>query len=105
MKIPPSPSGGSSSGSRRPFSYTPPASTSTGVPCTVATKGQGIVAKACGAGGLVEAKKLMKDMVTRAKRRGVKLKCDGCHENLDRYALTEHAREDLEKLEALIAKP
>jgi RNA polymerase sigma factor (sigma-70 family) len=100
--IPPSPSSSRSPGL---FSYTPPESTSAGVPCTVATKGQGIVVQACAAGGRVEARKLMKAMVKEAKTRGVKVTCDGCHHDLDSYALTEHAREDFEKLEAVLAKP
>ena len=102
--IPPSPS---PSSSRSPglSSYTPPEPTSTGVPCTVATKGQGSVVQACAAGGRVEAKRLMKTMVKEAKTRGVKVTCDGCHHDLDSYALTEHAREDFEQLEAVLAKP
>jgi len=102
--IPPSPS---PSSSRSPglFSYTPPESTSAGVPCTVATKGQGIVVQACAAGGRAEAKKLMKAMVKEAKTRGVKVTCDGCHHDLDSYALTESAREDFKQLEAVLAKP
>ena len=102
--IPPSPS---PSSSRSPglSSYTPPESTSAGVPCTVATKGQGIVVQACAAGGRVEAKKLMKAMVKEAKTRGVKVTCDGCHHDLDSYALTEHAREDFKQLEAVLTKP
>ncbi len=102
--IPPSPSSSSSRWNGL-FSYTPPQSTSAGVSCTVATKGQGIVVQACAAGGRGEAKKLMKAMVKEAKTRGVKVTCDGCHHDLDSYGLTEHARDDFKQLEALLAKP
>jgi RNA polymerase sigma factor (sigma-70 family) len=90
-----------------PFSYTPPAGRSAAGTdtCTIATKGNSAVVKACAAGGRPEAKKLMKGMVKQAKARGQKFLCDGCHRDLDSYVLTPHAREDLEGLEAVLARP
>jgi hypothetical protein len=72
--------------------------------CKIATKGETPTAKACAKGGIPEAKKLMKDMVKQAKAKGEKFTCDGCHKDLDNYALTEHANDDYKKLEAAIAK-
>jgi RNA polymerase sigma-70 factor (ECF subfamily) len=67
-------------------------------PCTIAVRGDGPIAKACTSGGRAAAKKLMKDLVRRAKARGDKLTCDGCHTDLDAYGLTASARGDLAKL-------
>jgi hypothetical protein len=70
--------------------------------CKIAIKGDSPTAKACTKGGIAEAKKLMKDMVKKAKDKGQKFTCDGCHKDLDNYALTEHANDDYKKLEAAI---
>ena len=67
--------------------------------CTVATKGGSAPAKACARGGRPEARKTMKEMVAVAKANGQKFTCDGCHKDLDSYALTPNAREDFRKLE------
>jgi ribosomal protein L10 len=72
--------------------------------CKIATKGATPTAVACTKGGIPEAKKLMKDMVKQAKAKGEKFTCDGCHKDLDSYALTEHANDDYKKLEAVLAK-
>jgi hypothetical protein len=72
--------------------------------CTIATKGGTPTAKACEHGGRAEAKKLMKDMVKQAKAKGEKFTCDGCHKDLDNYALTKNGEDDYKKLEAAIAK-
>jgi hypothetical protein len=72
--------------------------------CTIAIKGDSPTAKACTKGGRVEAKKLMKDMVKQAKGKGEKFTCDGCHKDLDNYALTTNANDDYKKLEAVVAK-
>jgi hypothetical protein len=39
-------------------------------------------------------------MVKQAKANGQKFTCDGCHKDLDNYALTNNAVEDFKKLEA-----
>jgi hypothetical protein len=72
--------------------------------CTIATKGETPTAKACAQGGRPAAKKLMKDMVKQAKDKKEKFTCDGCHKDLDNYALTDNANADYKKLEAVIAK-
>ena len=72
--------------------------------CTIATKGETPTAKACAKGGRSEAKKLMKEMVKVAKGKGEKYTCDGCHKDLDNYALTDHANDDYKKLEAVWSK-
>jgi hypothetical protein len=68
--------------------------------CTIATKGDGVVAKACAKGGRAEAKKVMKEMVKQAKVNGQKFTCDGCHKDLDNYELTKNAVDEFKKLEA-----
>jgi hypothetical protein len=71
--------------------------------CKIATKPGTPTAEACAKGGIPAAKKLMKDMVKKAKDKGQKgFTCDGCHKDLDSYALTEHAEDDYKKLEAAI---
>ena len=76
------------------------ASASDGGKCTIATKGDTPTGRACAAGGRAEAKKTMKEMVKQAKANGQKFTCDGCHKDLDNYALTNNAVEDFKKLEA-----
>ena len=72
--------------------------------CTIATKPDTATGKACAHGGRAEAKKVMKDMVKKAKANGQKFTCDGCHKDLDNYELTKNATEDYKKLEAAAAK-
>jgi hypothetical protein len=67
--------------------------------CTLATKGDSPTAKACAKGGRDEAKKLMKEMVKKAKANGQKFTCEGCHKDLDNYELTKDAKTDYKKLE------
>jgi hypothetical protein len=50
------------------------------------------VAHACARGGIKEAKKAMKQLVKRAKDRGLKFECDSCHRNEDNWQLTDDAR-------------
>jgi len=73
--------------------------------CTIATIGRGPVGKACEVGGRVEAKKLMKSLVKQAKSNGVRLTCDGCHQNLNNYELLAGARAKLDKLTASAPAP
>ena len=72
--------------------------------CTIATKPDTETGKACAKGGRAEAKKVMKEMVKNAKNNGQKFTCDGCHKDLDNYALTQTATEDYKKLEAAQTK-
>jgi hypothetical protein len=67
-------------------------------PCTIATKGDSPVAKACASGGLVDAKRTMRDMVKVGKKAGAKYECDDCHKNDTGYDLTPQARENFKKL-------
>jgi len=69
--------------------------------CTIATKGDSVTARACAQGGRAAAKKVMKEMVKQAKANGQKFTCDGCHKDLDNYALTKSATDDFKKLEAV----
>ena len=66
--------------------------------CTIATKPETETGKACAKGGRAEAKKVMKEMVKIAKANGQKFTCDGCHKDLDNYALTKSATDDYKKL-------
>jgi hypothetical protein len=68
--------------------------------CTIATKGDSPVAKACAKGGRGEAKKLMKDAVKTAKANGSTFTCEGCHKDLESFELTKNARDDFGKLMA-----
>ena len=68
--------------------------------CTIATKTDTTIGQACAKGGRGEAKKVMKEMVKVAKTNGQKFTCDGCHKDLDSYALTKNGAEDFKKLEA-----
>ena len=72
--------------------------------CTIATKPESPTGKACARGGRAEAKKVMKEMVKVAKANGQKFTCDGCHKDLDNYALTQNAAEEYKKLEAAQTK-
>jgi hypothetical protein len=66
--------------------------------CTIATKPDTEIGKACAKGGRAQAKKEMKEMVKKAKANGQKFTCDGCHKDLDDYALTKNAQDDYKKL-------
>ena len=68
--------------------------------CTVATSGDSPVAKACAQGGRAEAKKLMKGAVKTAAANGQKFTCEGCHKDLESFALTPNAKADFQKLMA-----
>jgi hypothetical protein len=72
--------------------------------CTIATKPDSPTGKACAKGGRAEAKKVMKEMVKVAKGNGQKFTCDGCHKDLDSYALTQNATDEYKKLEAAQTK-
>jgi hypothetical protein len=72
--------------------------------CTIATKPDTPTGKACAKGGRAEAKKVMKEMVKQAKANGQKFTCDGCHKDLDNYALTANATDEYKKLEAAQTK-
>ena len=67
-------------------------------PCAIATKGESPVAKACSSGGLVDAKRTMRDLVKAGKKAGIKFECDDCHKNDTGYDLTSSARENFKKL-------
>jgi hypothetical protein len=73
--------------------------------CTISTKPETPTGKACAKGGRAEAKKMMKEMVKKAKANGHKeFTCDGCHKDLDNYVLTKNAEDDYKKLEAAQTK-
>jgi hypothetical protein len=73
-------------------------------PCKVAHDGDGPVAAACRSGGHEEARRFMKGVVDRAKGRAERVTCDGCHDNLDDYALQEGARAKLADLLASLGE-
>jgi hypothetical protein len=70
------------------------------VKCTVATKGDSPVAQACARGGRAEAKKVMKEAVSAAKKNGGKFDCDDCHKGVadNNFELKSDAREKFKKL-------
>jgi hypothetical protein len=69
--------------------------------CTIATKGDSLVAQACKKGGRKEAAATMKSLVNAAKAKGTPFKCGACHEDLDTYVLKTTASEDFKKLLAV----
>jgi hypothetical protein len=69
--------------------------------CSIATKGDNPVAKACAKGGIKEAKKTMKAMVKVAKDKGKKMECDGCHKNEEDWKLTDDGEKNFKDLLAL----
>jgi hypothetical protein len=80
-------------------SYAGVASAASG-PCNIALKGTSPTAKACAKGGRAEAQKVMKQMTAAANASGGKFRCEGCHSDLDTYALRANAVEDYKKLQA-----
>lgn len=56
-------------------------------PCQIAIAGDGPIAKACNQGGIAQAQKLMKLIVTDAKRNGLSKRCTDCHREDDRTLL------------------
>ena len=71
-------------------------------PCNIATKGDSPVAKACAEGGLVSAKRAMRDLVKKGKAAGAKFECDDCHKNDTGYDLTPQARDNFKRLMAAV---
>lgn len=69
-------------------------------PCTIATKGDSPIAKACAEGGLTAAKTAMKDLVKRSKAAGTKFECDECHSDDQKYTLTADAKDKFKKMMA-----
>jgi hypothetical protein len=69
-----------------------------GAPCTIAKDAESPVGKACAKGGISEAKKVMKDLASKARKAGTKLQCDDCHKDDQKYDLTPDAREKFKKL-------
>jgi hypothetical protein len=66
--------------------------------CTIATKGDSPVARACAEGGFKAAKTTMKELVKTAKGNGVKFDCDDCHKNDTTFELQKDARDKFKKL-------
>jgi hypothetical protein len=69
-------------------------------PCTVAGEGKGPIDKACAKGGIKEAKAVMKSMVKKAKKGGMKVDCDSCHS--DEKDWSKFTPDVKEKFKALI---
>jgi hypothetical protein len=69
--------------------------------CTIASKGDNAVVKACEKGGIKEAKKVMKNMVKVAKDKGKKWDCDSCHKNEEDWKLSPDGEKLFKELLAL----
>ena len=69
--------------------------------CTIATKGDNAVVKACEKGGIAQAKKTMKAMVKQAKDKGKKWECDSCHANEENWKLTDDGEKLFKEMVAL----
>jgi RNA polymerase sigma-70 factor (ECF subfamily) len=81
------------------FGEEPPAELTYGKgDCKIAVREDWPIAKACGVGGRGAAMKLMKNLVRQARGHGDKFACDGCHNDIDDFTLTAHARDDFERL-------
>lgn len=73
--------------------------------CTIATKPETEVGKACASGGVKEAKKVMKEMTKAAKKKGWKGDCDSCHKDSEaKFDLTDNAKQEYEKMQAALKK-
>lgn len=72
--------------------------------CSISTAREGPVAEACARGGRAEARKAMKALVRQAKDLGRKYTCEGCHRDLDTYALTANAGQDFDALMLAVGK-
>ena len=71
-------------------------------PCTHALGGTGIIDQACARGGIKEAKVVMKDMVKKAKKQGMKIDCDNCHkDDSDWSQLAPDAKDRFKELLAI----
>ena len=68
--------------------------------CTIATKGDNDVVKACKAGGIKRAKATMKQMQKAGKEKGMKVECDDCHkdEAAGNWTLNKDAEDKFKKL-------
>ena len=77
-----------------------------GEPCKLATKGDSVVAKACREGGIPKAKAVMRELVSRGKKKsGKDLECKTCHDGIEdsRYdLLRKDARERFKELLATL---
>jgi hypothetical protein len=67
-------------------------------PCTIATKGDSPVARACADGGITLARRTMRELRKRARATGLNFQCEDCHKNEAGYELTAQARESFRKL-------
>ena len=71
--------------------------------CTIATKDDNAVVKACKDGGIKKAKSIMKAMQKKGKEAGLKFECDDCHkdDSAANYTLKDGAEK---KFKELLAK-
>jgi hypothetical protein len=72
--------------------------------CTIAKDATTEVGKACVEGGIKRAKAVMKAMVKQAKKADLKLDCDSCHKNEEKWDLTSDAKDQYKKLLAAVGK-
>lgn len=66
--------------------------------CTVAKDPSTAAGKACAEGGIKAAKKLMKDQVKQAKKKGMKVDCDSCHKDETKWTLTDDAKKRYDEM-------
>jgi hypothetical protein len=67
-------------------------STASAQDCTLVKPGvDNPVVQACKKGGIKQAKTVMKTMVAKAKKNGMKVDCDNCHESTETFKLTGDA--------------
>jgi hypothetical protein len=68
--------------------------------CTIATKGDSVIAKACKEGGIKKAKAAMKTLQKAAKDKGMKVDCDDCHkdEANGNWTLNKDAEDKFKKM-------
>ena len=71
--------------------------------CTIATKDDNAIVKACKEGGIKKAKSVMKAMQKKGKEGGLKYECDECHkdESAANWTLKDGAEK---KFKELLAK-
>jgi hypothetical protein len=69
-----------------------------GQPCAISNGGTSPVAQACAEGGLIAAKRTMRELTKRARAAGTRFECEDCHKNDTGYDLTPQAREAFKRL-------
>jgi hypothetical protein len=72
--------------------------------CHIANDGS-IIGQACQAGGIAQARAVMKELVAVARRRGARVECESCHADDNTFALLPVGRERLMQMLGFVSTP